>query len=158
DRPSMTSTSSAYGRTASTISPIPPSSFLVGITTVTREGGKVRSKKYRKRWGSGQAIEPQTIDGRTGGLLRSVDTVADADETNRTGRVDRGREPPFPGPPVQSHLRRDVSLQLPLRDVQHLAEEEQERDDAGGDLPVLRPLVAVQVGPADRRRAHDAPG
>src|SRR5439155_18364215 len=85
-----------------------------------------------------------------------ISSTSDADPPNRPRWRNPGRQRALAGPALQGDVRRDVSLQLPLRDVQHLAEEERERNDAGRGGTVLRSLLAVQVGAPHRRRALHA--
>ena len=77
--------------------------------------------------------------------------------TPGTGARDGVRERCASGPPIQGHLRRDVPLQFPLRDPQHLAEGQPRRDDPRRGRAVLHALAAVPLGPSDRRRAVHAP-
>src|SRR5215472_16377869 len=90
-------------------------------------------------------------------LVRWLDPSNDAVPPNWPGWRDSRRQRASAGVAVQGHVRRDLSLQLPLRDVQYLAEEECERDDARGGRALLRSLAAVQMGAPDRRRAVHAP-
>src|SRR6185503_9123943 len=88
---------------------------------------------------------------------RDPDSKFHADPPSRSGRLDSRRQSALAGVALQGDVRGDLSLQLPLRDVQHLAEEERERDDAGRGRAVLRPLVAVPLGAPHGRRALHAP-
>ena len=89
--------------------------------------------------------------------LQGSEPLKDADPPTRPRRRDSRRQRALPGVALQGDVRRDLPLQLPLRDVQHLAEEERGRDDAGRGRPLLRSLAAVPVGPPHRRRALHAP-
>ena len=137
--PSTTSTSSAYGFTESTISPISPSSSLVGMTTVTRGvGHRMRAVggladasagSIATPSRSGQAPCYQCVDRTSRRLLRSCHSSDAHKQIGLAGAI-LGANLRSPVAAVQGHVRRHLSLQLPLRDVQHLAEEERGRDDA----------------------------